>query len=82
MDQRPPLPRYAFGRTVTPDVVLDALRAELYELLTPERYDCEAVLALQSKIVRHLESRNRIDRVNDAALAVAGYQDAHMKWAA
>lgn len=82
MDRVPPLPRYAFGRTVTPDIVLDAMRAELFEALTPDQYDFATVDALDKKIRRHLESRNRIDRINDAALAVAGFQDAHMKWAA
>src|SRR4051812_2040201 len=68
MDRAPLNERYAFGRAFTPDVVLDTMRAELHEALAPDAYNREAVMALEAKIIRHLESRYRIDRVNDAAL--------------
>ena len=78
--------QFAFGRynrSRTPDVVLDAMRAELYDLLTPERYDRGEVMKLETKIRNRLEFLNHIERVNDAGLTVAGYeQDVRLMWAA
>jgi hypothetical protein len=55
------------------DPVLDAMRIRLYEDLTPAEYDNGYAHMQQRKIVRYLEARNRIERIERAARAVAGF---------
>jgi hypothetical protein len=56
------------------DPALDALRSRLYEDLTPAEYtDGRYAYLQQRKIVRYLEARNQIERIERAARAVAGF---------
>jgi hypothetical protein len=56
------------------DPVLDAMRERLYEDLTPAEYTDDGYAELQQrKIVWYLEARNRIERIERAARAVAGH---------
>jgi hypothetical protein len=66
------------------DIVLDALRAQLFIDLAPETYSAigaaiqqrkiaRYLAAIQQrKIARYLEARNAVERVSHAAMAVAG----------
>jgi hypothetical protein len=55
------------------DPVLDALRSQLHADLAPEAYTEIGAAIQQRKIVRYLEARNRIERIERAARAVAGH---------
>jgi hypothetical protein len=54
------------------DPELDALRAQLFSDLTPETYNPVGAAIQQRKIARYLEARNARERIEHAAMSVAG----------
>jgi hypothetical protein len=56
------------------DIVLDAMREQLYADLAPETYNAVGAAIQQRKIAKHLEVKSHTDRVLRASLAVAGYE--------
>jgi hypothetical protein len=55
------------------DPVLESLRSQLHADLTPEAYTESGAAIQQRKIVKYLELRNRVERIERAARAVAGH---------
>jgi hypothetical protein len=56
------------------DIVLDAMRDQLFMDLAPETYNAVGAAIQQRKIAKHLNARNHSLREHRAALAVAGFE--------